>query len=419
MTQSSDAALAINGGEKAAASLEIPSWPQLTSGARENLTACLESTHWCKQYEEATYVETFEDAFATYHDAEHAIGVTNGTTAIQVALRAVGIRPGDEVLVTPYTWVSTAMAIVLEGGIPRFVDVDPTTYNIDPDAIRAAVTEDTAGIIGVHVGGYPMDLDELVPIYRDHNLFFIEDCAHAQGTEWRGRKVGTFGHVGTFSFQQSKSLTAGEGGAIITNDDRIAEMGRTVHWMGRDPGGKLGHIRNASNHRMSEFLGAVLLGQLDELDDQNARRQANEAILREELEAIDGIEMKPRDDRITNRGYFCVNVKYDREAFAGIDRRTFVNALQAEGVPVNLGVHGGEPLYRQPSFTREQLSAHLSDVSDLPNYGTMHLPGVEELSRRNVTFTHQTLLADAAGIRSIGDAIRKIQERAEELREAE
>ena len=415
MSRATETKLAIDGGEPAAKELEVPDWPQLSEGGRENVIDCLESTDWCKQYSDAIYAEAFEEAFAEYHDADHAIGVTNGTTAIQVALRAVGIRPGDEVLVTSYTWVSTAMAIVLCGGIPRFVDVDPDTYNLDPDAVRDAVTEDTAGVVGVHYAGYPMDLDELVPICEEHDLFFIEDCAHAQGTEWRGQKVGTYGDAGTFSFQQSKSLTAGEGGIVIMTDDRTAEMARCVHWMGRDPGGKLGHVLNSSNHRISEFLGALLLGQLEHLPEENARRQENEAVLVEELSSIDGITTKPRDDRITNRGYFCLNFRYDPDAFAGIDRSTFVEALTEEGVPAHLGTHSAEPLYRQPAFSREQLAAHVPDVADLPNYNTMHLPGVEEISRTNVTLTHQTLLADESGMRAIADAVRKVKANAEAL----
>ena len=415
MGNRSTGTLAINGGEKAADVLTVPEWPRLTERTRTNVLDCLESTAWCKQYEEATYADRFEEAFAAFHDAEHALGVTNGTTALEVALRSVGLMPGDEVLVTPYTWVSTAMAILLGGGLPKFVDVDPKTYNLDPNALREEITADTVGVVGVHYAGYPMDLDEIVPLCEEHDLFLIEDCAHAQGTEWRGEKVGTFGQAGTFSFQQSKSLTAGEGGAVITDDDRLAEVARSVHWMGRDPGGKLGHIMNSSNHRISEFLGAILLAQLEKLPDENAIRQENEEILVEELDAIEGIQTKPRDDRITNRGYYCFNFRYDRDAFDGIDRQTFVEALVEEGVPASLGTHNAQPLYRQRAFTREQLTAHVPSDVALPNYQNMHLPGVEEIARTNVTLSHQTLLADREGVRPIARAVEKVQEHADEL----
>jgi dTDP-4-amino-4,6-dideoxygalactose transaminase len=407
--------LATNGGAKAADDLTVPEWPILASGTRENVVDCLESLVWCRQYGDAEYVERFEEAFAEYHDAEHAIGITNGTAALEVALRTVGLHPGDEVIVTPYTWVSTAMSIVLGGGVPRFVDVEPATYNIDPESLRETITDDTVGVVGVHYAGYPMDLDEIVPICEDHDLFLIEDCAHAQGSEWRGEKVGTFGQVGTFSFQQSKSLTAGEGGAVVVDDDRLAKIARSVHWMGRDPGGELGHVLNSSNHRLSEFLGAVLLAQLDKLPEENGVRQENEALLVDELDDIPGIETKPRDDRITNRGYYCFNFKYDRESFAGVDRETFVEALQAEGVPASLGTHAAQPLYRQPAFSREQLSAHVPADVELPNYRTMHLPGVEEIARRNVTLPHQLLLADEGGIRSVARAVEKLRDHADEL----
>ena len=203
--------LAVNSGEKAAAELSIPEWPQVTDKSREYVQDCLESGEWCRIYEDAKWVERFETEFADYQKADHAIAVNNGIVALELALRMVGVEPGDEILVPAYTFIATASAVTSLGAVPRFVDVDPETHNIDPDSVAESITEDTVGIIGVHFGGYPIDFDAILPLVEEHDLSLVEDAAHSRGTEWRGEKVGTIGDVGAFSCQQEKSLSGGEG----------------------------------------------------------------------------------------------------------------------------------------------------------------------------------------------------------------
>src|SRR5688572_26359210 len=215
--------LAIFGGPAAAATLKLPDWPTLTDEDRSAVIAALNSTEWCRLADNSR-AEAFEKAYAEYHQARHAVAVSNGTVAIELALIAAGIRPGDEVLVPAVTFIASAGAIVRVGAIPIFVDSDPETLSISASAVEAAITPRTRGIVAVHYGGYPIDFDAILPIVEKHNLILVEDCAHAQGTAWRGRKVGALGHVGTFSFQESISLSGGEGGIVLTNDDHLAEQ---------------------------------------------------------------------------------------------------------------------------------------------------------------------------------------------------
>ncbi len=255
--------LAINGGQKAAADILLPQWPEVDSTEENAVLRALRSHRWCRL--SGSEVEGFEQAFAEYHEAKHAIAVSNGTVALELALLACDIKPGDEVLVPAVTFIASASAIVTSvGAVPIFVDIDPGTVGIDPSSIEAAITLRTKAIIAVHYGGYPIDFDRILPIARKHGLRLIEDCAHAQGTEWHGRKVGAIGDVGAFSFQESKSFTAGEGGLVLTNDSNLAEKVRLYHNIGRVMGqpGYI-HFALASNYRLSELQGALLRVQLE------------------------------------------------------------------------------------------------------------------------------------------------------------
>lgn len=408
--------LAINGGPKAADELDVPEWPQCTDQTIKNVVNTLESEKWCRVVDGATAVDRFEQEFADYHDAEYAIAVSNGTVAIELALRACGVRPGDEVIVPAYTFIATASAVACMGAVPVFADVDPQTYNIDAKSLEVAITDRTVGVVGVHFGGYPMDFDEILPVVRENNLFLIEDAAHAQGSEWRGEKVGTIGSMGTFSFQQSKSLPAGEGGIVITDDELLAEEARLIHNIGRvlgEPGYK--HYLLSSNYRLSELHGAVLSAQLERLPELNERRRHNEEILVEALSNVDGIDTKPWDERITARGYCVYNLRYDPVAFNGLSRDRFLEALNAEGVPASNGYE--MPLYQQPAFSREQLGALVPPGTPLQEYRNMSLPGTETVAKTNVSMSHTILLASETGVRTIPRAVEKIRNHADELRQ--
>src|SRR6516162_8320563 len=215
--------LAVLGGRKAKTK-PFPAWPTYDEKERRALGEVLESRIWWRT--PGTKTLEFERAFAAFHGARHGVAVTNGTAALEVVMAALRVGPGDEVIVPNFTFIATASAVLFAGALPVMVDVLPDTYCIDPDLVEAAITPRTKAIIAVHMGGHPADLDRLSEIAKKHGIALIEDSAHAHGSEWHGKKIGTFGVGATFSFQASKLMTAGEGGMIISNDDNFERQAR-------------------------------------------------------------------------------------------------------------------------------------------------------------------------------------------------
>lgn len=409
--------LAIHGGLKAAADLQEPIWPTLTASDRQAVIDVLDSQEWGRLHPNSQ-AEAFEQAFAAYQDAAYGVAVSNGTVALELALVAAGIRPGDEVLVPAVTFIASAGAIACQGAIPVFVDSDPETITMSPAAAAQAITPRTKGIVVVHYGGYPADMDAFVALAREHDLVLIEDCAHAQGTAWRGRKAGSFGHFGCFSFQQSKALASGEGGIVITNDEHLAKEAKLYHNIGRKvgfPGYE--HFVLASNYRLPELSAALLLAQFSRLDEQVQNRMDNAAILAEELDRIGGIKLLKRDERITQRGYYFLVLRYDTSQFANVPLRRFIAALNAEGVRCGSGY--GIPLYKQRCFERAYVAEMLGRaVADTPDYPNLYLPVAEHFcAEEQITLPHPILLSGPDGMRAIAAAVAKIKAHAEELLE--
>ena len=410
--------LAINGGEQAAGELAVPPWPYVTDEDRKAVMEALESGQWCRLMIPNSRAEAFETAYAQYHDAKHAIVVSNGTVAIELALVAGGVRPGDGVLVPAVTFIASASAIVRVGAIPIFVDSDPETLSVAASAVEAAITSRTRAILAVHYGGYPVDLDALLPIVEKHDLLLIEDCAHAQGTEWRNRKVGSYGHFGTFSFQNSKALTSGEGGVVLINDDSLYRDTLLYGNIGRDwsqPG--YDHCVLASNYRLPELTAALLRSQLNRLQEQVEQRMRAGNILGEGLKSIGGVKPLKADLRITQRGYYFMVLRYDRSQFADVPVSRFIEALRAEGVPCSSGY--GMPLYRQPAFGREHVADLLGrKIDEVPDYPNLFLPVAEHFcTEEQITIPHPVLLADRDGVEAVLETVLKVKTHAEELSE--
>ena len=410
------ATLAIRGGPQAASSLQLPPWPQFDVEEEGAVLTALRSRRWCRL--SGSEVETFERAFAEYHNSKHAIAVSNGTVALELALLACGIKPGDEVLVPAVTFIASASAIVTSvGAVPVFVDIDPQTVTIDPGALEVAITKRTRAVIAVHYGGYPVNFDQILPIVKKHNLYLIEDCAHAQGTEWRGHKVGAIGDIGAFSFQESKSFTAGEGGIVLTNNSDLAEQARLYHNIGRvmgQPGYK--HFALASNYRLSELQGALLRVQFERFKEKHVRIKHEQGqFLADSLCEIGGVEPLKKDNRVTQRGYYFFIIRYDKNAFGGVPRDRFVEALRAEGVPCDIGY--GVPLYKQPAFQEKEISRWLPEsAKPWPDYEHLFLPASERFCfEEQVTLPHQLLLLEKSKVQMVADAILKIKTHCNEL----
>ncbi|HEY8665382.1 MAG TPA: DegT/DnrJ/EryC1/StrS family aminotransferase [Tepidisphaeraceae bacterium] len=344
--------LAIKGGD-AAARKDWPRWPVWDDRERSELLGVLESGDWWF----GKKVQEFEKQFAAFHGVGFGVTCTNGTTAIEMGLRGLGILPGDEVIVPAYTFIATASAVITVGAIPIFADIDPETLCIDPQDVERKITARagrTRAIIPVHVGGQFADMDRLVPLARKHHLGILEDAAHASGSMWQGEGghgPGTLGDCATFSFQASKNITAGEGGILLTNNEELAELCRSFSHIGRTRGGQwYQHEYLGSNLRMTEFQAAILLAQLTRLKQQTLRRQASARILDEALRDVPGIHVLRPDSRMTKggrRSYHMYIFRVEQERL-GIPRDRFMEALLAEGVPASRG--WWQPIYRNPLF---------------------------------------------------------------------
>jgi len=409
--------LALRGGEPIAKNVKIPEWPVYNEQDKKVLLDVLERRKWCRLYK-GSVAEKFEEAFAQFQEAKYGIAVANGTIALELALKTLGVGVGDEVLVPACTFIATASAVSEVGAIPIFVDVDPETYQIDPTKIEENITSRTKGVIAVHYGGYPVDLDAVLPLVKKHNLFLIEDCAHAHGTEWKWKKVGAIGDMGCFSFQESKSLTSGEGGVVLTNKEDLAKKAKLIHNIGRvvgRPGYE--HYILSSNYRLSEFQAALLLSGIPRLKEQTDRKDKAGKFLAKELAKIEGIKPLKQDPRITKRGYYYFILRYDKTKFGGISRDHFLDALRAEGVPAEKGY--GVPLYRQPAFKKENIKkAYPNRTSSFPDYENLYLPTVERIcAEEQITLPHQILLAKEEDLQKIVEAIVKIKQNIDELQE--
>jgi dTDP-4-amino-4,6-dideoxygalactose transaminase len=412
-------ALALTGGAAAAPDLQTRAgtWPRVENAEAETLLRdVLQSGRWGRLHTDS-YAEQFENAFAAFQQARHGVAVANGTVSLQLILRTLNIGIGDEVIVPALTFIATASAVAEVGAIPIFADVHPETMTIDPDSVAAAITPRTRAIIGVHYGGYPIDFDLLLPLAQKHGVYLIEDAAHAQGTEWRGTKVGALGVFGSFSFQESKSLPSGEGGIILTNDDELAERARLLHHIGRrmDRPGYM-HYALASNYRLTDLQAALLLNQFKRLPDQVQRRHQAGRVLDAALAETEVLLPQRRDERITQRGYYFAIYRYQAEKLDGLPRAAFLAALNAEGVPAFAGY--GEPVYRYPAFSAEALQqSPLRGLPNLPRYDQLSLPVTERLTdQEQVTIPHPILLTGSESMGLIADSVTKILDHQDELR---
>ncbi|RPJ51721.1 MAG: DegT/DnrJ/EryC1/StrS family aminotransferase [Chloroflexi bacterium] len=409
-----------------------PQWPVHDEQEEQALLRVLRSGNWWRHSygqgvelaEDETDLKSeaarFQRAFARHHDCRYGIAAANGTVTLEIALRAAGVRPGDEVIVPAYTFVATATAPLMVGAIPIFVDIDPDTYNIDPRRVAEAITPRTRAIIPVHFGGQPCDMDALLALAEQYSLVVIEDAAHAHGASYRGRMCGSIGHLGSFSFQVSKNMTAGEGGIITTNNSAYAESCESLVWGGRKKGHAwYRHFVLAGNARMTEFQGAILSEQLTRLPEQSARRSKNGQRLDGLLAQIAGIHPTVLLETTTCHSYHRYMFRYDPQTFAGLPKAKFIRALQAEGID---GVSTGyfTPLYANPMFVEKNFMGGSWPVDAWEhgralNYADFieRCPVSERACASEAVWIPQSmLLAEPEAMDDIARAVRKIQENA-------
>lgn len=382
--------LAVDGGEPVRSN-PYPAWPKLGPGDLDRVRDVLETSQWGG----GEVVEAFEELFAFYHDCSYGIAVTSGTMALELALQALGIGPGQEVIVPAHSFVATALAVSRVGATPVFVDIERDSFNINPTQVAEAVTDRTRALIPVHFGGVAADMDRLSGVAEERGLEVIEDAAHAHGAEWFGSRAGGLGTCGIFSFQNSKAMTAGEGGILVTGNETLAAKARSIANAGRIPGqGWFEHFEVGTNLRMTSVQAALLNAQLERLQEQIRLRAANFARFRGGLDGVDGVELQQAPEGATVQTRYIVPGRIDAKRF-GIDRDEFVRALQAEGIPVR--PFYPHPLYANPVFR------------SLP-HRTLHCPVAEQATRDAFWLPLSVFMGTAEDAEDAARAITKLHQ---------
>ncbi|MDW8131291.1 MAG: DegT/DnrJ/EryC1/StrS family aminotransferase [Bryobacterales bacterium] len=398
----------------------FPSWPKMDATEEKLLLEVLRSGRWFRG--NGQQVARFEEAYARLTGAKHCLATANGTSALFISLNALGVAPGDEVIVPPYTFIATVNVVLLMHAIPVFVDTDPQTFQMDPGKLEAAITDRTTAIIPVHIGGSAADMDRILAIARKHKLPVIEDACQAHLGEWRGRKLGTLGDTGCFSFQASKNLNSGEGGAILTASDALIERCYTFHNNGRGrrvTSYNFSYQSSGHNLRMTEFQAALLLAQMTRLEQQVRTRDDNGQYLTSLLREIPGIEPARTYEGCTRNAYHLYMLRYRREQFAGLPRAKFLKALQAEGIPAS---DGYRPLNKE-LFIKQALASRAFRAVCPPERLRQweernQCPENDRLCEEAVWFTQNMLLGTRRDMEQIAEAIRKIRAYAAELARA-
>lgn len=386
-------------------------WPMHDEKEEKAVLDCVRRGDWGGFPMPNLYAKRFTEAFAKYHDCEFGQLVCNGTVSLEIALQAMGVEPGAEVIVPGYTFEGSAAAILFAGCSPVFVDVEADTYTLDASLIEAAITDRTQAIMPVHLAMTICDMDRIKEIAAKHGLTVLEDCAHGHGGKWKGKGTGSLGQAGSFSFQTSKLMTAGEGGIVITNDPKIMDGLYVLTNCGRQRPDKV-HEFNAigHNYRMTDLQASILEVQFTRLPAQLEHKNANMAILDAELPKIDGIGTLRRDPRITTQAAYQYVFRYNPEAFGGLPREAFVAALNAEGVPCDGQFY--EAVYNSPIFhmdaPRYPAWAQTGCDADCP---VSWRAGYEEA----VWLSHHLFLGGKADIAEMLEAIKKVCSQAESL----
>lgn len=374
--------------------MHIPSWPQAGERETELLRLVLESPHWGGFH---PFVAEFEQSFAAYQHSAFGISAFNGTVTLEAALLALGIGSGDEVIVPAISFVSTATAVSRVGATPVFVDIHSQTFNIDPERIAKAVSGKTKALLAVHFGGAMCDMPALARICREYGLLLIEDAAHAHGSEWNGKRAGSFGVAGSFSFQNGKVLSAGEGGMLVCSDQELAATIRSFANCGRVPGQSLyQHETLGTNLRMTAFQSAVLLAQFERLPQQITTRTENARLLKTLLEDVEEIAWQQEPEGATQNSFYLL---IGRAANRGL-RDQLCHALSAAGVPCT--PFYPHTLYQNELYRRGGCRVMRCPIAEASIHDAFWLP-------HRVLLAEVTVIAQIAGVIRSCLAVRAVQ----------
>jgi perosamine synthetase len=363
--------------------------PVLRGREREYVLDCLDS-NWISST--GRYVDEFERAFAEFCGVRHAITCCNGTVAVHLALMAAGIGPGDEVIVPTLTYVASANPVVYCGATPVFVDAEPATWNLDPEAVAAAVTPRTKAIVVVHLYGHPADMDPILAVTREHGIAVIEDAAEAHGAEYRGQRAGGLGDVGTFSFYGNKILTTGEGGMVTCDSDEMAALVRQLRGQGQDPQRRYWFPIVGFNYRMTNVAAAIGLGQLETIDWHLERRREIAAWYREELGAVPGLELSPEAEWARSAFWISCMVVPDGGA---AERDDLMERLADRGIETRPFFY---PMHTLPPYAEASRGQEFPVATALAERG-VNLPSGAGLERDDVAYIGQAVRDELAARR--------------------
>ncbi len=324
--------LAILGGEPviSAAMAAIPAGPYVDDKMIESIVRTTKSGIWCRIQSPNGTVPTFEKEFARFMGTRYCVSTGAGTQALNTCVEALGIGAGDEVITSPYTDIGTISAVLFCRALPVFADLDRESFQLDPDDVEKKINENTRAIIPVHIGGQPANMERIMSIAAKHKLTVIEDACQAHLTEYQGRKLGTIGDLGCFSFQASKNIACGEGGAVIGDDETLMDKCFTVMNHGTTRSGQ--HAVIGAKYRMNEFEAALLLPQLETLKARHDKRNENAWYMRAKLRDFPGIGLQKLYEGTGTSAWWLFMTSYKKDKFNGAPREIFIKALAAEGV---------------------------------------------------------------------------------------
>ena len=408
--------LAILGGEPVRKNKSWPSWPHWDENVVDSVMKTTKSRVWCRIQSKSGTVPTFEKKFADLIGAKFCVATGSGTQALHTCVEALGIGPGDEVITSPYTDPGTISSILTARALPVMADLDCESYQLDPDDVERKINENTRAIMPVHLGGQAADMGRIMEIAKKHDLKVIEDAAQAHLAEYKGKKLGTIGDLGCFSFQSSKTIACGEGGGIVGDDEELMDKCYTVHNHGTS---RQGRTQVAGpKYRMNEFEAAVLLGQWPGVHERFARRNANAAYLTSRLKDVPGIVPQKLYEGTASGSFYLYATTYRKEHFNGAERSKFLKALRAEGV--SLSGYIGQGLHREPwiehilsskvykkMFSKERLQKYRDEVP---------CPNCDQVCREMaMIWASGPLLGTRADMDDIANAIIKVYENRDKL----
>jgi perosamine synthetase len=399
-----------------------PVWPMWNPATyEEQVLKVLRSGVWSR----ASVVTEFEKKWAETIGTKRCLAVVNGTNALIASLTQLNIGGGDEVIVTPYTFISTIQAVLMTGAMPIFADIDPETFQINPDKIEEKITPRTRAIMPVHILGLPANMERIMEIAKKHNLLVVEDACQAWLAEINHKKVGTFGNAGCFSFQNSKHLPIGEGGAIVSDDEKFVDRCFSYHNMGLPYGGVIGAVGAGAvmlgtKIRLTEYQAAIGLAQLGRLEEQTTTRSTNAEYLRSKIKDIPGIIPYKLYKNVTRAIFHMFAFRYKKEEFQGLSRLKFMEALNAEGIP---NLSGYAPfLNKQPYLnstfqTKNYQKMYPKEMLDFDKYVDQNkCPENDILCDESVWFMQNLLLAEKSDMDDIAAAIEKIHKNADKIK---